>query len=309
MAAYQRPTIGRRILGKKLQKAREAAGLSVEQVSRAAGQSEAATYRQESGATAVKETAIPFFANQYGIDDPEEIDRLKAWCKIAKIKGTWGPSGTQLGPTFNDYADAESFSSELRFCELLAVPGLLQTEEYSTAIIRRAATVHPGELPSESTLAEIEEKVRMREARKALLKRDDPKPPRIWAVLGEAAVRTPPRTDDGGRAHKEQIQHLLNLGEGIATIQVLPLAAGLHSATSGSFSVMTIGDVELIHREGYAADGSFIDSEAQVRDYRARYERLQVQALNIERSRKFLHDLLARGIACSRSVRFAGLVM
>ncbi|MGW9067819.1 DUF5753 domain-containing protein, partial [Streptomyces yangpuensis] len=274
-------------------KYREAAGKTVEEVSVAAGQSEAATYRQESGNIAIKETAIPFFANLYGITDPEDIANLVNWCKIAKIKGTWGPSGSQLGPTFNDYADAERLSSELRFCELLAIPGLMQTKEYSEAIIRRAATVHPGELPSEKTLAEITDMVNYREARKELLRRDDPKPPRIWAVLGEAAIRTPPRTDDGGQAHKAQIQHLLNLGEGVASIQVLPLASGLHSATSGPFSVMTLGDVELVFREGYAADGSFIDDEEQVRSYRARYERLQAQALDIPRSRKFLHDVLA----------------
>ncbi|MGW7100303.1 Scr1 family TA system antitoxin-like transcriptional regulator [Streptomyces sp. NPDC054838] len=293
MAAYQRPTIGRKILGKKLQKWREAAGLPVEVVSKAAGQSEAATYRQESGATAIKETSIPFFAKLYGIEDEKEIQHLADWCRKAKIKGTWTTAGTQVGPTFHDFADAEELSDEMRLFEPLAIPGIMQTKEYSERIITHAATVRPGEMPSEATQAEIDQRLALREVRKELLRRKDPAPPRIGAVLGEAAVITPPRLDDGGKAHREQIQHLLNLGEGLATIQVLPFSTGLHNGMSGPFYVMTLGDVELVFREGYEADGAFIDNEEQVRSYRARYERLLSQAMTIQQTRRFLLDVLA----------------
>jgi transcriptional regulator with XRE-family HTH domain len=279
-----RPTIRRKILGRKLTRAREAIGLTVEAVAEKANTTPSSIYRQESGHTAVKPTQVPFYTSLYEITDPVEIDRWTEWARRAKERGPWAASGSTVGPSYQDYADAESLSEELRTWELSLIPGLLQTPRYSAAVIRAGSLVHPGQQPDYP----VDELLELRESRKAILSRKDGAPA-VWAVIGEAAVKMTPGSPD---AHRDQIQHLLNLGETKVTIQVLPLASGPHAGLSGSFSIITFDDVDMVFREGFG-DGSFIDDEDQVRSYRARYERLQSQALSIESSRRYLHEALA----------------
>jgi transcriptional regulator with XRE-family HTH domain len=287
VAYSARPTFRRSILGQKLMKAREAKGLTVEQVAEKARCSPAAIYRQESGHTAVKVTMVPFYAKTYEVSSAEEA-RWDEWARRAKEKGAWASSGSKLGPSHQDYADAETLAEELRIWQGGVIPGLLQTKPYSEAVIRVAATVRPGETPSDED--EVNEALALREHRKELLSSD--KVPRIWAVIGEAAIRTPPYPG-ADNLLAEQIQRLLNLGETKATIQVLPMASGLHVATSGSFTILSLDmdGTDVVFREGYG-DGSFQDEEERVRSYKNRYERLQSQALSIAKTRQFLHDIL-----------------
>jgi transcriptional regulator with XRE-family HTH domain len=286
LAYNGRPTIRSKILGRRLEKAREAAGLTVEQVASETSVSNATIYRQESGHVGVKPTMVPFFVKLYGLNEADEA-QLTSWARRAKTKGPWAASGSIVGPTYRDYAEAEDMARELRTWELGVIPGLLQTKRYSEEIIRAAATVLPGQLPSEDE--EIDALVNLRETRKAILGRDNP--PRIWAVIGEAAILTPPSVTEP-EVHKEQIQALLNLGETKATIQILPLATGLHGGLSGSFSIITFDDLDLVFKEGYG-DGAFVEDE-RVRLYQARYERLQSQALSITDTRKYLHEVFGK---------------
>ncbi|MFD8656510.1 helix-turn-helix domain-containing protein [Streptomyces mirabilis] len=288
MAYNGRPTIRSKILGRRLAKAREAAGLTIEQVAAETSVSAATVYRQESGHVAVKPTMIPFFTKLYGIDDEAVAAQWTEWARQAKTKGPWAASGSTVGPSYRDYAEAEDMARELRTWQLGVVPGLLQTRRYSEEIIKAAATVRPGQVPSEDE--EIAALVNLREIRKAILERKSP--PRIWAVIGEAAILTPPSVTDKD-AHKEQIQHLLNLGETKATIQVLPMATGVHGGLSGSFSIITFDDLDLVFKEGYG-DGSFVDDERRVSSYQARYERLQSQAMSIADTRRYLHEVFSK---------------
>ncbi|MGA5598495.1 DUF5753 domain-containing protein, partial [Streptomyces cellulosae] len=148
------------------------------------------------------------------------------------------------------------------------------------------ATVHPADSARQAEL------LKLRELRKGLLLRDQPLPPRLWMVFGEAAIRTPPVPGDRA-SHREQVEHLLRVSEAQrATIQVLPWAAGLHPGLSGSFNIMTFDvNVDMVFREGYG-DGSFVDDDERVRSYRVRYESLQGQALSPADTRGYLHRVL-----------------
>lgn len=283
MAYNARPTIRRKILGEKLAKAREAKGFSVDYVAKQADTTPSSIYRQESGHTAVKPTSIGFFTKLYGIDDPAEIARWTEWARKAKERGPWAASGSTVGPTYRDYADAEDMAEELRTWELAVIPGLLQTASYSEKVIESGSLVRPGQQPD----IPLDGMLALRESRKKILTRHAM--PRVWAVISEAAVMMPPGSTE---AHKEQLQHLLNLGETTVTIQVLPLKTGPHAGLSGAFSIITFDSLSIVHREGYG-DGSFVDDGEQVRTYQARYERLQSQALSIKDTRQYLHQTLA----------------
>ncbi|WP_428957856.1 helix-turn-helix domain-containing protein [Streptomyces sp. cg35] len=284
-----RPTPRTKIFGRRLQKARMAKGMTVEEVAERANVSEAAIYRHESGHTAVKTTMVPFYIDLYGITDPSEVAKWTEWSKKAKLKGPWAASGGLVGPSYRDYADAEDMADELRFWELSVIPGLLQTKRVSEQVIRAGMLAEPGQPLVEP--GTIDTHIALREERKKLLERKD-NAPMVWAIVGEAALLTPPTMNDP-EAHRDQLQHLLNLGETKATIQVVLQSSGPHAGLSGSFTCMTIDDIDLVHREGYG-DGAFIDVEDQVRVYRTRFERLVSQALSINDTRRYLLNVLGR---------------
>lgn len=282
MVYNSRPTIRRMLLAGKLSKAREQAGLTVEDVATRLGTHVSSIYRQESGHTAVKVADVSYLAKLYGVTDEITITRWEEWARRSKQRGWWTSFGTKVGPTYLDYADAEDLASELRAWEPLVVPGLLQTREYSETIIRTNAEAHQNSLP-------IEELMQLRERRKEVLNR--PVPPRLWMILGEAALRT----EVGGvRVMREQWQHLLNLGERPnLTLQVLPFTAGAHAGVGGSFVVMSFDEDDVVFREG-GTTGAFNDEPAEVAVTRTRYSLLQTQALSMSDTRGYLHGLLSQ---------------
>ncbi|MFE0490125.1 helix-turn-helix domain-containing protein [Streptomyces griseoaurantiacus] len=267
-----------------LKRARLAAGVKIEDVKQATGLSVPALYRHEGGYTAIKPELVPVYAKMYQVDDEAEIAKWTKWAQKGKSEGTWATAGGMLGPSYEDYADAETLCEQLRFYEPHVIHGLLQTTEYSRAAIATDAMVHS------TNERRQEELLRLRESRKQLLAREDPPPPRIWAILGESAVLTPPSPGDKD-AHREQVERLLQLQSPQMTLQILPMDTGLHAGMSGSFSILTFDiNVDMVFREGYG-DGAFFDEDRQVLDYRVRFESLQSQALSPAASRRYLQKL------------------
>jgi hypothetical protein len=111
------------------------------------------------------------------------------------------------------------------------VPGLLQTEDYASAVIMLQYS-HPRE---------ISRRVDLRIARQAIL--SGSRPTSLWAVIDEAALMRP---IGGPRAMRAQLQHLIEMSQQpTVTIQVMPFTAGGHAAAGGSFSVLQFAEDEL----------------------------------------------------------------
>lgn len=281
-----RQTVRRTITGKMFKRARKAAGVRVDQVVEKTGMSKPVVYRQEDGIAPVPVEMIPTLAELYQVSDPGVIAMWTKWANISATRGGWGSYGNKLGPTFEDYADVLSLAVEIRAFEPSVVHGLLQTRRYSEEIISASSVLR-------SDLAPLEDRLKFREECKKLLHRTDPPPPRLWVILGEAAVLTPPSAFDK-TAHPEQIQRLLNLGDSSATIHMLPFESGLHPGLAGSFSILTLDDhVDIVFRDGYG-EGSFDDDPDVVREYRTRYEQLIGQALSPIGTRQHLREMLKK---------------
>jgi transcriptional regulator with XRE-family HTH domain len=268
-----------------LKKARDEAGLTAREVRDALDISQATLYRYESGHTAVKKALVAPLCKLYGVKDGQQVARMEEWAVRAKERTPLGVAST-VGPTYTDFADAESMSTALRMWEPCVIPGLLQTARTSEEVIGKGMLERPGQPLVDPDV--VTGHLALRESRKRLLQVEQP--PHAWAIIGEAAIRTPPAEGDV-KAHREQIQHLLNLGETRASIQILPLSSGMHAGLSGAFTLLTVVDVELAFREGYG-DGIFVEEDEHVSMYRARYDRLLSQALPVTESRRYLHDFL-----------------
>ena len=81
--------------------------------------------------------------------------------------------------SFRPYAELEANAIVLRDFEHSLVPGLLQTEDYARAVLATKAG---------ATEAEIEVGAAERIARQQILTRDEPPPPRLYALLDEGIL-------------------------------------------------------------------------------------------------------------------------
>jgi hypothetical protein len=167
------------------------------------------------------------------VQDDRERTTLLARVREANAPGP-AHSYSDVTPNwFERYLGLEATATLIRTYEVQLVPGLLQTEEYARA------AVPPG--PRAPSPDEIARRTQLRLARQQVLTR--PHPPKLWAVVDEAALRRPVGSP---RVMRDQLEALI----GIVTkspnvrLQVLPLAAGGHAAVGGSFTILRFAPPE-----------------------------------------------------------------
>jgi hypothetical protein len=226
------PTIRRMLVGAQLRRLRTGVGLTREAAAKAIRASEWKIHRLENGQVGFKERDIVDLLALYGVTDPDEVAAFLVLTREANAPGWWQRYGDVLPPWFRTYVDLESAATLIRTYEGQFVPGLLQTDDYIRAL------VHGAHLESAE---EVGRRVRLRMARQTLLTREDP--PRLWAVVDEAALRRPV----GGReVMRGQLERLLDASKlPNVTLQVLPFGAGAHSAMVGAFSILRFADQQL----------------------------------------------------------------
>lgn len=152
------------------------------------------------------------------------------------------------------------------------IPGLLQTESYTRALIRAAFPRLPK--------SELDERVAARMERARLL--DGAAQPELWVILHEAALRPVVGTP------LIAAEQLLRIGEvaceGRVLVQVLPFSSGAHATNSGSFRIMTFADAPpMVYEEGQYA-GQLLDDPALVAMYQRGYDLARAVALSPEAS-------------------------
>src|ERR1700754_4328543 len=168
------PTIRRRRLGVELRRHREAAGVTIDTVAARIGCSTSKVSRIETGHTSATPMDVQNILDIYGVGEAIKVELVQI-AREARQKGWWHPFSTVLTGA---YVGLEAPARSIRAYEQQVVPGLLQTDKYAIAMMRAARL-------SDSD-REIEQRVRVRMARQALLIKDDPID--LWVVLDEAVV-------------------------------------------------------------------------------------------------------------------------
>ena len=221
------------LVGAQLRRLRTEAGISREEAGEAIRASEWKIHRLENGQVGFKDRDVGDLLRLYGVTDPDDIAGFLELAREASAPGWWQHYGDLLPQWFKAYVDLESAASLIRTYEGQFIPGLLQTDDYMRAVIHGAHLEDSGE--------EVGRRVRLRMARQTLLTREHP--PRLWAVVDEAALRRPV----GGReVMRGQVERLIEAAKlPNVTLQVLPFGVGAHSAMLGAFSVLRFPDREL----------------------------------------------------------------
>jgi len=181
---------------------------------------------------------------------------------------------------FRDYVDRESRANKLRKYDAQLIPGLLQTEDYTRALVRSGRTPH-----------KIEQITAARMARQSIITGYDP--PRLWFVIDEAVFY---RRFGGDSVMRGQIEHLLAFFEyPNVEIRVLPFTSTTAMSVNGAFSILTVvneeDEEEVVYYEPLARP-QWIEAPDEVADCNVRWELIIADALPKEGSRKFLSAML-----------------
>ncbi|HET9257489.1 MAG TPA: helix-turn-helix transcriptional regulator [Pseudonocardiaceae bacterium] len=220
-------TVPRRQLGRYLRDLRNSSRLTVRVAAARLEWSEAKIWRIETGQTALRSLDVEAMCKIYGAS-PETTEGLMGLAKETKARGWWHSYGDVIPEYFDVYIGLEEAASQISWYESELVPGLLQTEDYARAVIE----AHNPGLDN----AQIEQRVRVRIARQALLTRVT-SPPVLQLVLNEAILRRPIGNHD---VMARQLERLAEAGRlPTASIRVIPFSAGLHCGVmSGPFEIL-----------------------------------------------------------------------
>ena len=250
------PTVRRMLVGAELRRLRTARGLSREEAGEAIRASEWKIHRLENGQVSFKERDIVDLLRLYGVADADEVAAFVVLAREANTPGWWQRYGDVLPPWFRTYVDLESAASLIRTYEGQLVPGLLQTDDYIRAVVHDAS-LEPSE--------DVGRRVRLRMARQTVLTREHP--PRLWAVVDEAALRRPVGGREVMRGQLERLIAATKLPN--VTLQILPFAGGAHPAMVGAFSILRFADPELpdvVYLE-HLTNAVYLDKREEVERY------------------------------------------
>jgi transcriptional regulator with XRE-family HTH domain len=179
--------------------------------------------------------------------------------------------------SFRPFAAYEAEATALYVFEHSLIPGLLQTPEYARAVL----ATRPNTAEDE-----IDNLVTARLARQAILTRDEPPAPLLWALIDEGALHRPVAPAE---VMREQLARLAELSRRPnVTVQVLPYSAGGHTGLLGAFTIADLGGNPGTVNVEDITDGRVFEDPSMVSRVTLRYKSLQSEALPKGASRELI---------------------
>ncbi|MET9345565.1 helix-turn-helix domain-containing protein [Streptomyces termitum] len=255
------------VVGRRLKDRREKAGLSAAELGALTGYGEDMIRKLERG------DRIP---------RPEFLDKadeaLGASGVVADLKNDL--KEVRYPKPIRDLAKLEARAVEFGMYSNFDIHGLLQTDEFSRAVLR---TWRPAYAP-----AELERFAAAREARRAVL--DKCPAPEFSFIQEEVSLRRP---IGGTMVLRRQLEHLLEVSElPHVEIQVMPTARADHPATGGRISLLKFGDGTAVGRMDGDFGGRPVSDLKRLRLLELRYGIIRSKALTPAESRDFIEQLL-----------------
>lgn len=267
-------TVRRWQLTETLRHLRERTGLTIEQAAEQLNAqhgkwSRAKLGRIENRAQGVKPREVEQILDLYEIAEGD----LRMWVLSLAVtaceRGYWRAIRRDLPEDFHEFLSVEAALVAYRQFETMLIPGLLQTADYTRAVVNGAYPGLPGEV--------VERRVLARQSRQQVLTRT--KPLRLHVILDEAILERPV---GGAAVMRTQLQRLVDESrKDHITVQLLPRNTGASPALEGPFSILTLPDP--IPDFGYAegpGGAVYVEDRETVRTYTFRWGILTEQALS-----------------------------
>ncbi|WP_217196011.1 Scr1 family TA system antitoxin-like transcriptional regulator [Streptomyces buecherae] len=280
MPPRKAPTARQRRLATELRKMRERAGLSISDAAQLLSTDRTTVSNIESGRFGVSADRVRAWSTHHACPDPKYVDALARMAE-ERGKGWWEQYRGTLSTSALDLAELEHNARSLTVLQVVYVPGLLQTEEYSRALFSQT-------VPELSTI-EVQRRVSHRMQRKCIMERE-PLPTNCTFVIHEAALRM---LFAGQDAQRRQLDRLVESSElECITIHVIPFAAGAFPGANSSltYAAGPVPQLDTVSLD--TAHGSLqLDAENHLENYRSILRRTLNVALSPEESRDFIHNI------------------
>ncbi|HCU95507.1 MAG TPA: XRE family transcriptional regulator [Actinobacteria bacterium] len=277
MADRRPPSVRARQLAAELRRLRDAATLTGEEAAGRLGWSPSKISRIETGQTAPSPADLRRVLDLYEVVGTQR-ERLELLGLSAGQRGWWDAYADTLGPEYTALIALEAEAESVRWYSPMLVPGLLQTEQYAREVIRSGLLIAPP--------GEIERRVQVKMTRQRVLTRENPL--QLAVVIDEAAIL---RMVGGPQVMREQLAHLAAMAaRPNVSVQVLPLAAGAHPATTGEFTILGFPQLiapDVVFLENMTSD-LYVEHEAEVYRYGMAFDRLRALALPPHESAAFI---------------------
>ena len=266
------PVVRRRRLAAELRRLRGRAGRTLDEVATYLECSPTKVSRIEAGQVGARVQDVRDMLEFYGVTGAER-DTLLDLVRQARQKGWWYAYADMIPDAFQHMIGLEDEATTIWTFETQLIPGLLQSDGYSRAIMGTRRD-DPPEV--------IERGMQLRSTRKAVLTRE--RAPSYGAVIDEAALW---RGVGGPEVMDEQYAHLISMAERPnVTLQVLPFSAGADAGGSYPFVILGFADLtepKVVYAE-LLNEAFYFNTAEKVGRYLAQSDNLRGRALDPDES-------------------------
>ncbi|MFC5754441.1 helix-turn-helix domain-containing protein [Actinomadura rugatobispora] len=247
----------RMFLAKELQRAREQRGMKTDDVAKAIYVSEGLVRSWERGRRVPQPDHLVLLEELFG---PETfagiLRRMREELINSAVPLEW----------MGRWREVEEKSRALLSLETTVVPGLLQTEDYATAVCRMAPH-----------LGDVEKMVSERMERQRILAREDDDGPTLVALLTETVLVS--KVGDAQVMHN-QLAHLVEMARrDDIIVQVVPFDSGVGAGFIAPFVIATFDGGEVAYVDDQLG-AEVVEEPENVAVLRRMFERFRAEALS-----------------------------
>ena len=265
------PTMRQRELGRRLGELRNHNGLTVEDVAEKLLCSTTKISHLETGARRPSPRDVRDLCDVYQVDESTKVE-LMSLTQGAREQVWW----TQYEDlNLDPYLGLEEAATAITSYTTYYLPALLQTEEYTRAVIETIAPKMDPDI--------FRQRVEVRMRHQQVLEGDNP--PRYRVLLDEAVLH---RRVGGPGLMAAQLDKVLDAAQtGKATIQIIPFDAGVLAAQDSNFVLLEFGEesdiTPIVFVEGLTGN-QYFERSAHIGRYREAIEYLRDSALSLRDS-------------------------
>jgi transcriptional regulator with XRE-family HTH domain len=220
--------------------------------------------RIENGSVGVGVTDLKALLHHFGVTDEAVVDELVELAKESKQQ-PWQKYRDILSNEFIRYLGYVSAASEIRQYQTILVPGMLQIEEYTRALMVGAFG---------RTEDQAETYVEFRQEYREILTQAHA--PTVSFVLDEAVIR---RAVGGPGVMAAQLENLRQVAKlPNVEIRIVPFGRGAHPGMRGPFTHLAFPDPildDIVHMENPLGDSFFRDDPDVSEQYLAKHWELE----------------------------------
>jgi transcriptional regulator with XRE-family HTH domain len=259
----------RRHLAARLRRLREQSGRTLTEVAANFGWSDAKLSRIETGTIGVADGDLAKLLTLFRVPESQR-GQFNTLNMHARHRARWEKTFENgLSDVYASFVAFEEDATAILSFEPQVIPGILQTAEYASAVMRRSVVLDGPDAVGRGVSARL--------ARQAVLVREPS--PELAVVIDEGVLHRPVGGPD---VMRRQLLRLMEASERPNTsIQVLPFSVGAHPGVAGSFEILAFGSstvTPLVYCEDLTG-GVIRDGPTDLRRYQEAFAALRDAAL------------------------------